>query len=105
MNPEINLILTPLEFYSSNDEDALFEWIGKNKCIQTIKGTGKELHLVVSSKNIPDNDLRDLLGLCMRYQFGMKQLAVFLNDSNRSWFYDNKISFWHEKVFGEKTPS
>jgi hypothetical protein len=52
---------------------------------------------------LADNDLRELLALFHRYKIkNMSQLKVFLNETNRPWFYENKKSYWHKKVFGEK---
>lgn len=102
MSKDIKLICTPLRFYSNYDEDALFEWLKKIECIGNIQGIGRELHLAISSNKISDIDLENLIGVFRRYGFDMKQLAVFLNEENKEWFYDNKIAYWHKKVFGKK---
>ncbi len=62
------LILTPLKFYTHDDEDLFFAWIKKVKCIESIKGIGKELYAIIDSKTISDNDLDNLVGLFKRYK-------------------------------------
>ena len=89
MDKNINLICTPLKFYTQNDETLLFEWLNKIKCIKQIKGIGRELHLLIVSKNISNNDLLDLIGVFSRYKFDIKQLKVFMNESNKEWFDEN----------------
>ncbi len=102
MNKENILTCKAIMFYARKDEDALFEWIKRIECIDDVSAAGDELYLHVASVDLHDHDLRDLLGLFQRYNVDMKQLARLLTDENKHWFYDNKISFWHDKVFGEK---
>ena len=80
------LICTPLRFYSQQDENLLFQWIKKVKCIKSYKGIGKELHLYLSYKDIPylsykdipsQSDLANLMGIFKRYKFDCKQLEIF----------------------------
>ena len=104
MNSNI-LTCKQVTFYSPKDEDAFFEWIKKIDCIDEFTAAHDELYLHIACCDLHDQDLRELIALLYRYKIDMTQLAVFLNDSNRSWFYDNKISFWHEKVFGAKKAS
>lgn len=105
MSKNIKLICSPLRFYSTYDEDALFEWLAKIKCINEIQGIGRELHVKVKSSKISDIDLENILGIFQRYKFDMKQLSVFLNEGNKEWFYDNTKAFWHKKVFEKNRDS
>lgn len=97
---EIVLLCKGVRFFCLKDEDAFFEWIKKIDCIKEISAAGDELYLHITSKEISDLDLDDLIGLFHRYNVDMKQLKQFLNDKNKEWFFDNKIAFWHKKVFG-----
>lgn len=94
------LICDGVKFYCKKDEDAFFEWIKKINCIKKISASGRELFLYVCKKEMPDNDLDDLIGLFYRYKIDMKQLACFLTDNNKEWFYDNKKAYWYKKIFG-----
>ena len=90
-----------VKFYSLKDEDAFFEWIKKIECIESFSGKGDELYLHITSKNIDDGALRDLLALFYRYKIrDMKQFAIFLNDCNRAWFFEGHKGYWHKCVFG-----
>ncbi len=96
------LICKSVKFYCRKDEDAFFEWIQKIDCIEKISGVGRELYLHIAADDIHDYSLYDLIGLFCRYKIDMHQLARFLTDDNKKWFYDNKKAFWHRKVFGLK---
>jgi len=90
-----------VRFYARKNEDAFFEWIKKIDCIDEISAAGKELYLHISTDDIHDQDLDDLIGLFYRYKINMKQLQRFLTKDSKKWFYDNKKSFWHRRVFGK----
>jgi len=96
------LICKQVEFYSPNDETAFFEWLKKIRCIQEVAGISDEIHLKIPSKQVSDKCLRDLIAVFKRYQIDMKQLAQFLDDSNKTWFQANTKTFWYKKVFGKE---
>lgn len=100
MNSKLRLVCHKVIFYSQKDEDAFFEWIQNIKCIENFLGVGNKLYLYIKSKRLGEHDLRDLLALFRRYKVKMKQLAIFLNNSNKQWFYENKKAYWHKTVFG-----
>lgn len=95
----IILVCTAVKFYCLKDEDAFFEWIKKINCIEKISALGRELYLHIVDDEIDDQDLDDLIGLFYRYNIEMTQLARFLTDENKNWFYENKKAFWYKKVF------
>ena len=102
MNEKENiLVCKSVTYYCNKDEEAFFEKNKKINCIEKISGLGRELYLHISSDDINDQDLDDLIGLFYRYKIDMKQLARFLTNDNKNWFYDNKKAFWYKKVFGE----
>jgi len=83
---KITLICTPLRFYTKLDEELLFGWLKNIKCIKSLKGIGKELHLYIESNSIPNDDLLNLMGVFDRYKFDANQLKVFMNEKNKDWF-------------------
>jgi len=74
-------------------------FLQKLNCIKNISGVSDELYLDIPC-TIPDDDLRDILALSYRYKINMKQLSIFLNNTNKNWFFDNTKGYWHRKVFG-----
>lgn len=100
ISKEVILVCNQIWYYSRKDEDAFFEWIKKIECIEEISGTGTELYLHIATDDLHDYDLRELLALFYRYKIDMKQLHIFLNKNNKSWFCDNKKAYWHRRVFG-----
>lgn len=85
---KIVLVLTPLRFYTNDDEDLFFEWIKKIKCIEGCRGVGKDLYLIGNSNTtISYNDFSNFLGLFRRYKLkNINQIKIFINDKNREWF-------------------
>ncbi len=83
---EIVLVCSPLFFFSQNDEDLMFAWLDKVKSIKGSKGNGRELRLFLNDKNIPLEDLWDLMGVFTRYNFDYSQLEVFKTKENEKWY-------------------
>ena len=74
----------------------------KIKAIIKYDGQGDELYLYFNSNIIPDDDLRDLIGLFYRYKIpNMNQLQIFVNENNMEWFKGSPKGFWYYKVFGK----
>lgn len=94
------LVCKKVKFYGLKDEDAFFEWIKRIECIKDMSAVRDELCLYIPEV-IADDDLRDILALFYRYKIDMKQLARFLNDTNRSWFYEGYKGYWYDNVFGD----
>jgi len=92
-------------YHSTIDEDLFFEWISKISSIIKFDGVGDELYLYFNTTRISDGDLRELLALFYRYKIDMKQLAVFLNKKNQSWFFENRKAYWYRRVFGGQKKS
>ena len=99
-NQHTYLLCKKVKFYSFKDETAFFQWIKSISCIEKHEGSGDELYLNLVNKKLNYNDLDDLIGLLYRYKIDMKQLAQFLTEENKEWFFDNKRAFWHKRVFG-----
>jgi len=86
MDKLVTLICAPLEFYTQNDEDLLFDWFGKVNCIKNVKGIGRGLHIQIVANEVTDDALLDLMGIFDRYKFDAEQLRVFMTDDNKEWF-------------------
>lgn len=96
---QIILVCMGVIYYGLTDEEIFFDALRRIQCIQDIDGSGRELYLHIPSTPISDDDLRYLLGLFYRYRIDMKQLKIFLTDSNKAWFFEDTSTFWHDKVF------
>jgi len=100
MRKKIILTCKSVIFNSPGDETSFFEWIKRIPSVVKFDGVHDELYLYIKSIIIPDDDLRELIGLFDRYKINMKQLALFLNENNNEWFYGRPKGYWHKKVFG-----
>jgi hypothetical protein len=101
MDNTVKLTCKEVQYYSLFDEYCFFEWIKKIASIHRYDGKNNVLCLYFEGNKINDKDLRELIALFYRYKIkNMKQLAIFLNSTNKKWFYDNCKSYWHGKIFG-----
>lgn len=90
MNKNKILILTPLRFYSHEDEELFFHWLEKIPTVKRVKGIGKELHVTLSKDPITFNEYRNFLGIFKRYKIkSPEQLKIlFGTEENQDWFHD-----------------
>ena len=71
-----------VRFGSQLDEKHLFQWAAEIACFVR----WEQDTLVVKSRRISEESLRDLLALFWRYNIPMRQLAQFRNSANEAWF-------------------
>lgn len=98
------LIAKSVVYLSEHDESAFFEWLEKIKCVERITGSGDELYIKLKESPIDNMSLREILALFYRYDVDMKQLAQFLNNKNKKWFYGPQ-AYWFERVFDTENSS
>lgn len=103
-NKEVKLICKSIKYHSMIDEEMFFTWLDKIPSIRQCNGMGCEFYIYFKNSRIPDEDLREIIGLFYRYKVDMKQLKVFLNDKNKKWFFDQPKAYWHRRVFGAISP-
>ena len=87
-------------FYSQLDEEIFFDALKKISAVKKIEGIGSDIFLSVPSR-LSNKTLRELLGLFFRYGIDMRQLAPFLTEKNRTWFYGTE-KYWFKKVFSKQ---
>jgi hypothetical protein len=88
-----------VRFFSPNDEQAFFKWMGALSCVKAFAGRGDTIYLTVDKSLVDDDALRELLALFHRYCIGMEQLRVFDRPEFAEWFR-NSGTYWFQKVFG-----
>lgn len=92
------LIVEGPTYYSPGDEAAFFEWLRKIPSIQSVGGRLRDVHIETVPDALPDDDLRELIGILRRYGMDMRGLAQFETKANARWF-KSPATFWHEAVF------
>ena len=90
-------------FFSHLDESIFFEWLHRISAIRRRELCGNAMTLYVTSQ-ISQADLRDLIGVFIRYRLDATQLAQLVSDRNQGWFVDSK-AYWYKDVFSKKTAS
>jgi len=98
--PELKL--TRIHYFSRGDEQTFFDWLERIPPVEKVYGVGLDLFVRISSTSIPDDDLRELIGIFVRYNLDAPQLRLFLNSKNEHWFGDSEGAFWHEAIFGNR---
>lgn len=96
---EKKISIQEINYFSALDEDIFFTWLDKIPGIVEKQGEGNELHIYIDQEKLNEAGLRELLAFFYRYGIDMEQLGIFLNENNKSWFFENKEAFWHQKVF------
>jgi len=87
-------------FFSKVDEEMFFVWAQKIPGIKEVYGELDEIVLSLSSPDVEDESLRELIALLYRFDLPLKQLAAFESSKNKEWF-NNKNKFWYAGVFGK----
>jgi len=92
------LIIQGPTYFSPGDEDAFFRWLKSIPNVATVVGEGYDLLITLHHRNMPEDDLRELIGLFTRYQLDMTLLAQFASDENTSWLQDPTKN-WYQPIF------
>ena len=92
------VIEEPKLWFAYSDEKNFFHWL------ESIPAVGKVVRVdsglqVQFKRSVDDESLRDLIALMTRYDLNRGVLAALVTAKNRSWFKNNKKSFWHKSVF------
>ena len=86
-----------VSFGSQLDEKHLFHWAAEIDCFVR----WEQDTLVVKSRRISEEALRDVIALFWRYNIPMQQLAQLQSAVNEAWFAA-PIMYWHKKVFSSQ---
>ena len=85
-------------YRSRFDKQIFFKWIERIDSIRRWEAFHDTRYLYVTVP-IPDDDLKEIIGLFYRCNIEMKQLSVFLNEHyNQDWFC-NENMYWYSSVF------
>lgn len=76
-----------VKFYSSFDEDAFFEWLGKIKSIEKVKGEKDVIFLYLKESAVVTNDdLQNIVALFRRYKINIRNLINLISEENKEFF-------------------
>lgn len=95
---ETVLEATSVQYGSTHDEDAFFEWLAKIPAVRSFRGRLHTVYIRVD-RVIDDESLSEVVALFDRYDVDLAQLAVFDTETTGDWFR-NPDGFWHARVFG-----
>ncbi len=80
MEKDIVISCKRVRYYTEIDEDYFFEWIDQISCICKIDGQHDELYLHLKTRQISDEEVKNLVALFKRYKIpAIKQLRIFSN--------------------------
>jgi hypothetical protein len=99
--PKRELIVALGTFGSAGDEKAFFDWLQSIPCVEAVLGRSRVLHITLR-KQPSNSDLRELIASLHRYRPDMRPLAALRNERNAAWFAEDRNSFWHVHVFGDR---
>lgn len=90
---------TGIQYGSTHDEDAFFEWLAKIPAVTQFHGRVRTLYIHLDPAVVDDEVLRDLIALFHRYDVDLRQLRCFDTPDVGDWFR-NPESYWHEAMWG-----
>lgn len=96
----VELSTENVTYFSQNDEAALFEWLGKIKCVSGYS----PITIDVRKDLVDECDLRDILALFHRYNIDKKQLIILERSEFSRWFRGNKDAYWYKEIFENDGP-
>lgn len=92
-------LLTKLPvFFSGMDEEALFAWLSKIEAVLIARGEGRFLCINVSTEELQEDELRELIALFRRFELDMTELHKLDLPAHSTWFRNPK-AYWHDRVF------
>lgn len=95
----VKLEATGVQYRSSSDEAAFFEWLDHIAAVQSYDGGyGNTEVIVISPDAIDEQTLQEFVALYRRYHVDPAELQVFKEGKLGEWFAAPE-RFWHKEVF------
>ena len=88
----------PVTFWSENDELAFLDWAGRIACVARCDRDPFWERIAIARRPT-EGELRDLIGLFIRYGINLKPLAQFVGARNQAYFRVPSRD-WYEGMFG-----
>lgn len=100
------VIEEPSPFYCQLDESNFYNGLKSIRSIRELYisetrnsfDERNKIALILESEYLPSADLKNLIGLLMRYELPMQMLAAQCNSHNRSWL-KNPHAYWYQRIF------
>lgn len=73
-------------FYSELDETQFFGWLQKIEFVESVRGVGRQLNIMVAMKEPTETDLRELTTLFSRYKMTLEPLERYKSGANAHLF-------------------
>jgi hypothetical protein len=86
-------------FFSAKDEDVFYSWLNSIPSVVVVRGVGTVLEITLTTKRIPQRDLREVLAIFHRYALKKRVLKQF-DRPELTWFRDPK-AYWYTEIFGK----
>jgi hypothetical protein len=102
MNHSVRIAVEGPWFFSAKDEESFYSWLNSIPSIVAVGGVGTIVELTLSTKRVPQSDLREILAIFHRYALDKRELAQ-LDRPQLRWFRDPK-AYWYAEVFALGRP-
>ena len=86
-------------FLSALDEAQFFRWAKGIDGVAKVFGEGRAIVLVMRSRSLSDEGLRELTALFYRYGVELRQVARAASRVTHPWFFKTR-RYWHRRAFG-----
>lgn len=98
----MEIIASPLLYFSQSDEDAFFSWLKSIPCVKGFHGVGISLIIDLDETRLDRECLSELLALFFRFGNDMSVFQKISEIEGLEWMC-NKDSYWYTRVFGLNT--
>ena len=96
----IHVTTAPIHFWTENDELSFLSWVGRISCVAAYDGTAFWEQIAITRR--PNNaELKDLIGLFIRYGIALRPLAQFVDRRNQAYFR-TPVRSWYPAMFGDE---
>ncbi len=85
-------------FYSMNDEQFFFEWLGRMEFVEDVVGRGSVIYIRINAREVTEDGLREILAFFQRYRIPMRQLRRFDREDFSGWFRRSN-AYWYRRLF------
>jgi hypothetical protein len=94
----MQIIASPLFYFSQSDENAFFSWLRSIPCVKDFKGVGTSLSIEIDEAKLDRECLQELLALYFRFGNDMSVFQKISEMEHYDWIR-NPNSYWYTRVF------
>lgn len=101
MNNINEIIFVSINYFTQLDKVLLFEWIDAIPSVESYKNEDDQLS-IIPKQDVTDQDLLDLLAICVRYKLSINKLSDYMYKDNEYWWTGPKFQVIYPQLNKDK---